>query len=73
MSLLSATTLTCVGLTCKAFIKLGWASLSVQGLHHLKDALNDETRLGGRGVITGQSFFGRYIFLGVFTDQRSSV
>ncbi|TRM68468.1 acyltransferase-domain-containing protein [Schizophyllum amplum] len=42
-------TVAAVGLTCKAFLRSGLCSLSVDGLHHLQAALEAQPR---RGVVT---------------------
>lgn len=53
--LLSALTVTTIGLTCKAFLNLGFASVTVRGLPNFLQILEDEGRVtDGRGVITGQ-------------------
>jgi len=50
--ILSAGTLTAVGLTCKAYLNSGLCSISVRGLPYLLDALNSSERKHGQGVIT---------------------
>jgi hypothetical protein len=53
---LSTLTVTTIGLACKAFLNLGFcSSVSVKGLHNLLDALSDEERKQGKGVVTGKS------------------
>ena len=43
-----------VGLTCKAFLSLGFcSSVKVNGLHNLFRALESQDRDKGRGLITG--------------------
>jgi monolysocardiolipin acyltransferase len=52
--LLSAITITSIGLLCKAFLNLGYcASVRVKGL---KDFLELLEREDGRGVLTGEVF-----------------
>ncbi|KAG6877845.1 hypothetical protein C0993_003218 [Termitomyces sp. T159_Od127] len=48
----SRATVTAVGLACKAFLNIGYCSLTVSGLHHLSDALKSPTRTDGQGLIT---------------------
>ncbi|EPQ53267.1 acyltransferase-domain-containing protein [Gloeophyllum trabeum ATCC 11539] len=51
--LFSRATVTTVGLTCKAFLKIGFcSSVSVNGLDILLEALRSEEREKGRGVVT---------------------
>ncbi|KAH8109090.1 acyltransferase-domain-containing protein [Phellopilus nigrolimitatus] len=51
--LLSACTVTTIGLVCKAFLNFGFCkSVSVTGLHHLLHALDDNERNNGRGIVT---------------------
>lgn len=50
--LLSTVTVTTVGLACKAFIKLGFCSATVNGLPILLEAL--EQRHKGQGVVTSE-------------------
>ena len=47
-----------VGIACKSFLKLGCKSVTVDGLHHLLDALADNERNKGRGVVTSELFIG---------------
>ena len=54
--LLSSVTVTAVGVTCKAFINLGFCSMTVNGLSVLLDALHSTERKNGRGIITGTHF-----------------
>lgn len=57
MGLLSTSTVTAVGLSCKALLNIGFASITVNGLPILLDALeNDAKRNSGQGVVTGGSF-----------------
>ncbi|KAH9482947.1 Tafazzin [Psilocybe cubensis] len=49
---LSAATVTTVGLACKAFLSSGLASIQVHGLHILKDALEGPDRDSRRGILT---------------------
>jgi len=53
--ILSAATLTAVGLTCKAYLNSGLCSISVRGLPYLLDALNSSERKHGQGVVTGET------------------
>ena len=54
-SALSVTTVTSVALLCKAFLNFGLCrSVVVNGLHHLLDALKDEARNKGKGIVTGE-------------------
>ena len=53
--ILSAATLTAVGLTCKAYLNSGLCSISVRGLPYLLDALNSRERNHGQGVVTGET------------------
>jgi hypothetical protein len=49
---LSALTLTTVGLICKAYLNLGFcAGVRIRGQHYLTDALE---RNDGRGILTGK-------------------
>jgi monolysocardiolipin acyltransferase len=48
----SAATVTAVGLLCKAFLNLGLATVTVNGLPTLLDALHSEERRNGRGIVT---------------------
>ncbi|KAG5716067.1 putative lysophosphatidylcholine acyltransferase [Termitomyces sp. T112] len=48
----STATVTTVGLACKAFLNLGYCSLTVSGLHHLHDTLSSPARNAGQGLIT---------------------
>ncbi|TFY69955.1 hypothetical protein EVG20_g2925 [Dentipellis fragilis] len=50
--IVSAATVTTTGLLCKAFLNLGLASVTVNGLPTLMNALNDKERALGRGVVT---------------------
>jgi monolysocardiolipin acyltransferase len=54
--LLSTLTVTTIGLTCKAFLNLGFcSSVTVRGLPNFLKVLEDEERVNaGRGVITGE-------------------
>jgi monolysocardiolipin acyltransferase len=53
--ILSAATVTAVGLTCKAYLHSGLCSISVHGLPHLLDALNNNSkRRDGQGILTGE-------------------
>lgn len=54
-SFLSAATVATIGLTCKAVLKLGLCSMTVNGLPILLDALESDERAQGRGVVTGMS------------------
>lgn len=50
---LSVATVTTVGLLCKGFMNLGFCSrVSVNGMHHLLDALYSNERNNGKGVVT---------------------
>ncbi|KDQ57868.1 hypothetical protein JAAARDRAFT_155484 [Jaapia argillacea MUCL 33604] len=50
---LSRATVTAVALTCKAFLNLGYcASVTVNGLPILLDAMNSDERNKGRGIVT---------------------
>ncbi|TDL20409.1 acyltransferase-domain-containing protein [Rickenella mellea] len=50
---LSTTTVTGIGLICKAFLKLGFcSSVTVTGLHHLLAALDSKDRRNGKGLVT---------------------
>lgn len=51
-SFLSAATVATIGLTCKAVLKLGLCSMTVNGLPILLDALESDERAQGRGVVT---------------------
>ncbi|KAF9076524.1 acyltransferase-domain-containing protein [Rhodocollybia butyracea] len=52
MSLRSAATVSIIGLTCKAFLNSGLCRISVNGLHNLVQALEDDQRQHGRGIVT---------------------
>jgi monolysocardiolipin acyltransferase len=56
--ILSAATVTAVGLTCKAYLHSGLCSISVRGLPHLVDALCSSKRRNGQGqgqgILTGE-------------------
>jgi monolysocardiolipin acyltransferase len=49
--LLSTATITIVGLTCKAFLNLGFCSIAVNGLSTLLNALESKERNMGQGVV----------------------
>ncbi|KAF9047161.1 hypothetical protein BDZ89DRAFT_1007320 [Hymenopellis radicata] len=49
---MSPTTVTCIGLSCKLFLNSGLASVTVNGLPTLIDALNSDKRNNGQGVVT---------------------
>ena len=54
MSLLSAATVTTIGLASKAFLFSGYCeSVTVKGLPVLLDALSNGERSKGQGIITG--------------------
>ena len=55
--LLSALTVTTIGLTSKAFLNSGLCSIQVNGLQTLKDALKSHKRNSGQGIITGSRYF----------------
>ena len=55
--LLSALTVTTIGLTSKAFLNSGLCSIQVNGLQTLKDALKSHKRNSGQGIITGSCYF----------------
>lgn len=55
--LLSALTVTTIGLTSKAFLNSGLCSIQVNGLQTLKDALKSRNRNSGQGIITGSCYF----------------
>ena len=55
--LLSALTVTTIGLTSKAFLNSGLCSIQVNGLQNLKDALKSHNRNSGQGIITGSCYF----------------
>ncbi|KAA1470850.1 hypothetical protein DENSPDRAFT_775253 [Dentipellis sp. KUC8613] len=50
--IVSAATVTTTGMLCKTFLNLGLASVTVNGLPTLMNALNDKERALGRGVVT---------------------
>ncbi|KAF8803775.1 hypothetical protein BYT27DRAFT_7108615 [Phlegmacium glaucopus] len=50
--LLSTLTVTTIGLTCKAFLNSGLCSIQVNGIQTLKDALKNQKRNSGQGIIT---------------------
>ncbi|KAI0262091.1 acyltransferase-domain-containing protein [Gloeopeniophorella convolvens] len=50
--ILSAATVTAIGLTCKAYLNSGLCSVSVRGLPHLLDALHSTERRNGQGIVT---------------------
>ena len=53
--ILSAATVTAVGLTCKAYLHSGLCSISVHGLPYLLDALySSKRRNGQQGILTGE-------------------
>src|SRR6267154_3296626 len=54
--ILSAATVTAVGLTCKAYLHSGLCSISVRGLPYLLDALYSSKRRNGQGqgILTGE-------------------
>ncbi|KAF9268218.1 hypothetical protein L218DRAFT_918649 [Marasmius fiardii PR-910] len=56
---LSALTVTSIGLACKSFFKLGLASVSVSGFHHLSEALESQERNHGRGIVTTKQILSR--------------
>ncbi|KAF9482019.1 hypothetical protein BDN70DRAFT_854183 [Pholiota conissans] len=51
-AVLSAVTVSAVGLTCKAFLNSGLCSVEVNGLHTLRNALESPKRSAGQGIIT---------------------
>jgi hypothetical protein len=53
--MLSRATVTAVGLTCKAFLNLGFCSVTVNGLPTLLNALEGDQRNMGQGIVTGMS------------------
>ena len=55
--LLSALTVTTIGLTSKAFLNSGLCSIQVNGLQTLKNALKSHKRNSGQGIITGSCYF----------------
>ena len=52
--ILSAATVTAVGLTCKAYLHSGLCSISVRGLPYLLDALYSSKRRNGQGILTSE-------------------
>jgi hypothetical protein len=55
VSALSAATATTIGLTCKAFLNMGFCSLQVSGLDVLLAALHsNERKNNGQGILTGK-------------------
>lgn len=56
-ALLSTVTVASVGLTCKAFLNFGFCSVVVNGLPNLIEALKDDRRNCGHGVLTGRPQF----------------
>ncbi len=59
-SLLSKLTVGAIGLTCKTFLNIGYcSSVKVNGLDILLEALRNEERNQGRGIMTSEfcSFF----------------
>jgi monolysocardiolipin acyltransferase len=52
--ILSAATVTAVGLTCKAYLHSGLCSISVSGLPYLLDALYSPKTRNGPGILTGE-------------------
>jgi len=54
--ILSAATVTAVGLTFKAYLHSGLCSISVRGFPYLLDALHSSKRRNGQqGILIGQS------------------
>jgi monolysocardiolipin acyltransferase len=53
---LSAATVTAVGLTCKAYLYSGLCSISVHGLPYLMSALENPERESGQGILTGERY-----------------
>ena len=51
--LLSTAAVATVGLLSKAFLRLGTASVTVNGLQTLLHALESQERNNGRGIVTG--------------------
>lgn len=54
--LLSTATVTAVGLTCKAILNIGFASITVNGLPTLLDALANSNNNHHKGVVTGRAY-----------------
>ena len=54
---MSPIVLSAVGLTCKAFLNSGLATITVNGLPILMDALHDDKRNNGHGIVTGKSMY----------------
>ena len=54
--LLSSATVTLVGLSSKALVHSGFASVAVHGLSTLTAALDSPARDQGQGIVTGISF-----------------
>ncbi|KAJ3734422.1 acyltransferase-domain-containing protein [Lentinula guzmanii] len=52
MTLRSAATVSIIGLTCKAFLNSGLCKISVNGLQHLAQALENAHREHDRGIVT---------------------
>jgi monolysocardiolipin acyltransferase len=52
--ILSAATVTAVGLTCKAYLHSGLCSISIRGLPYLLDALSKRRNGQGQGILTGE-------------------
>ncbi|KAI6165008.1 hypothetical protein EDD17DRAFT_323138 [Pisolithus thermaeus] len=51
--LLSTAVITATGLTCKAFLHSGLCSITISNLAVLLDALQDQSKRKGQGLITG--------------------
>jgi len=54
--ILSAATITAVGLTCNAYLHFGLCSISFRGFSYLIEGLyNISERRNGQGILTGES------------------
>ena len=52
--ILSAASVTAVGLTCKAYLHSGLCSIYVRGLPYFLDALHSPKRRNGQGILTSE-------------------
>lgn len=55
-ALLSKLTVGTIGITCKTFLNIGYcSSVTVNGIENLVEALDNDERNSGRGIITRES------------------
>lgn len=69
-ALISTATVAAVGLACKTFLYSGYCgAVTVTGLSHLVEALHDEERNRGQGIITGTKPSYLLVFVLYLTDN----